>query len=35
MTIKEYNQSIQRKHMHMEKGKTWYVKKKKLNVTIK
>ena len=32
--IKEYNESIQQKHNHVEQGKIFFVKKKKLNVTI-
>ena len=32
--IKEYNESIQQKHNHVEQGKTFFVKKEKLNVTI-
>ena len=32
--IKEYNQTIQQKDMHIEQTKTYYRKNKKLNVTI-
>ena len=34
MMIKEYNQLIQQKDMHIERGKIQYVRKKKLNVII-
>ena len=34
MMIKEYNQLILLKHMHMKRVKFQYVRKKKLNVTI-
>ena len=32
--IKEYNQLIRLKHMHKEGVKIYYIRKKKLNVTI-
>ena len=34
MMIKEYNQLIQQKDMHIERGKIQYVRKKKLKVNI-
>ena len=30
MMIKECDQLIQQKHMHMEQAKIWYVRKKKI-----
>ena len=32
--LKEYNKSIQQKHIHMEREKSYYIKKITLNVTI-
>ena len=32
--MKEYNQSIQQKHLHMEQAKTQYIKMKKLDMTL-
>ena len=34
MMLKESNQLVPQKHMHMERAKIQYVRKKRLNVTI-